>query len=38
LGKPEELGSLIAFLASQQAAYITGTSTTVDGGQNAGLL
>jgi len=38
LGQPEELGSLIAFLASNQAAFITGTATTVDGGQNAGLL
>ncbi|MCP4567536.1 MAG: SDR family oxidoreductase [FCB group bacterium] len=38
LGKPEELGALIAFLASDQAAYITGTSTAVDGGRTAGLL
>ena len=38
LGRPEELGSLIAFLASDQAGFITGTATTVDGGQNAGLL
>jgi 3-oxoacyl-[acyl-carrier protein] reductase len=38
LGTPEELGSLIAFLASEQAGFISGTSTTVDGGQNAGLL
>lgn len=32
LGKPEELAALIAFLASEQAAYITGTTTQVDGG------
>jgi 3-oxoacyl-[acyl-carrier protein] reductase len=32
LGKPEEVGSLVAFLASQQAAYITGTTIQVDGG------
>lgn len=38
LGKPEELGSLIAYLASEQAGFTTGTATTVDGGQNAGLL
>ena len=38
LGKPEELGSLIAYLASDRAGFITGTATTVDGGQNAGLL
>jgi 3-oxoacyl-[acyl-carrier protein] reductase len=38
MGDPEELGSLIAYLASDRAGYINGTSTTVDGGQNAGLL
>ena len=32
LGKPEEVESLVAFLASQQAAYITGTTIQVDGG------
>ncbi|HYL44389.1 MAG TPA: SDR family oxidoreductase [Ktedonobacteraceae bacterium] len=32
VGKPEELGALVAFLASQQAAYITGTTIQVDGG------
>lgn len=32
LGKPEELGALVAFLASDQAAYITGTSIQIDGG------
>lgn len=32
IGKPEELGTLVAFLASQQAAYITGTTIQVDGG------
>jgi 3-oxoacyl-[acyl-carrier protein] reductase len=32
IGKPEELGALIAFLASQQASYITGTTIQVDGG------
>lgn len=38
LGRPEELGSLVAFLASEQAAYITGTATAVDGGQMAGIM
>lgn len=38
LGKPEELGALVAFLASQQAAFITGTSTAIDGGRCAGLI
>lgn len=28
----EELVALVAFLASQQAGYITGTTTQVDGG------
>jgi len=32
VGKPEELGAFVAFLASQQAAYITGTTIQVDGG------
>jgi len=32
LGKPEELGNLIVFLASEKANYITGTVIQVDGG------
>jgi 3-oxoacyl-[acyl-carrier protein] reductase len=32
LGEPYELASLIAFLASERAAYITGTTLQVDGG------
>jgi 3-oxoacyl-[acyl-carrier protein] reductase len=32
LGQPMELGSLVAFLASQQASYITGAVYQVDGG------
>ncbi len=31
-GRPEEVGALVAFLASQQAAYITGTTMVIDGG------
>ena len=38
LGEPEELGALVAFLASDRAAYITGTSIPVDGGWVRGLL
>jgi 3-oxoacyl-[acyl-carrier protein] reductase len=32
LGEPAEYGYLVAFLASQQAAYITGTNIPIDGG------
>jgi 3-oxoacyl-[acyl-carrier protein] reductase len=32
LGEPGELGSLVAFLASQQAGYITGAVYQIDGG------
>jgi 3-oxoacyl-[acyl-carrier protein] reductase len=33
IGRPEELGALVAFLASEQAAYINGVSIPVDGGR-----
>jgi 3-oxoacyl-[acyl-carrier protein] reductase len=32
LGRPEEYGDLVAFLASERAGYITGTSIPIDGG------
>src|SRR5258708_8097434 len=38
VGKPEEVGAFVAFLASQQAAYITGTTIQVDGGLVRSLL
>lgn len=36
LGKPEEIAALANFLASEQAAYITGTIIPVDGGTSMG--
>jgi NAD(P)-dependent dehydrogenase (short-subunit alcohol dehydrogenase family) len=38
LGEPAELGALAAFLASEQAAYVTGQSIAVDGGWIRSLL
>ena len=38
LGEPRELAALIAFLVSERAAYITGTSIQVDGGWIRSLL
>jgi 3-oxoacyl-[acyl-carrier protein] reductase len=38
LGEPREFAALVAFLASDRASYITGTSITVDGGWVKGLL
>ena len=38
LGEPDELAALVAFLASDRAGYITGTSIPVDGGWIRSLL
>jgi citronellol/citronellal dehydrogenase len=35
LGRPEEVGAVIAFLASAGGAYVTGTTIVVDGGVDA---
>ena len=32
IGRPEEYGFLVTFLASDQAAFITGTNIPIDGG------
>ena len=38
LGEPRELAATVAFLASERASYITGTSIQVDGGWIRSLL
>ena len=38
VGRPEELAAVVAFLASEQAAYVNGTSIQVDGGRYKGLM
>ena len=34
LGRPEEIGDMVAFLASDRAGYLTGAAISVDGGQS----
>jgi 3-oxoacyl-[acyl-carrier protein] reductase len=38
IGDPQGFGDLVAFLCSQQAAFITGTAIPVDGGATRALL
>ena len=38
LGTPEEFAALVAFLASERAAYITGASIQIDGGYYKGSM
>jgi NAD(P)-dependent dehydrogenase (short-subunit alcohol dehydrogenase family) len=34
LGRPEEIAAAVAFLASEQSSFVTGSSLYVDGGLN----
>ena len=34
-GKSEEIAAVVSFLASEEASFATGSTVTVDGGQNA---
>ncbi|MBN2104539.1 SDR family oxidoreductase [bacterium] len=38
MGNPEEFGYFVAFLASERAGYVTGTSFQIDGGFVKGLM
>jgi 3-oxoacyl-[acyl-carrier protein] reductase len=38
IGKPEELAAVVTFLASEQAAYVSGTTIQVDGGASRAIF
>ena len=38
LGRPEDFGDVVAFVCSEPANYVTGTTVLVDGGRYLGLL
>jgi NAD(P)-dependent dehydrogenase (short-subunit alcohol dehydrogenase family) len=37
-GKPQEIGDLVAFLASDRAGFVTGANITADGGSNPAIM
>lgn len=37
LAEPEEIGAVVAFLCSEQAAFVNGVNLLVDGGQDRGI-
>lgn len=36
LGEPEEIAQIVAFLASEAAAFVTGADISINGGQHMG--
>lgn len=38
LGRPDDFGRVVAFLASEHARFVTGTAIPIDGGSDAGLM
>jgi 3-oxoacyl-[acyl-carrier protein] reductase len=38
MGDPDDFGAAAAFLAGEQAKYITGQNLLIDGGRYSGLL